>query len=178
MYGRIPANVQANFFYGNVMYGGTITNLSKNGMYIDTTQCLPRKSKFDVLILSNYWVLEIPAKVSRLVKTGNTYNGMGVELLNQPKKYLEFVTYLKTKGLGIPLTISDETLKQSIKCQRTFECLTDRHLCLIDRPVNGKGLFIKEKVSNAEHCQYVESSENAFICYCPTRYEIYKRYNL
>lgn len=51
-------------------------------------------------------------------------------------------------------------------------------MCVIDRPVNGKGLFIKEIVNRDKTCTYRETSVNEFICNCPTRYEIYMHHNL
>ncbi|MCK5140369.1 MAG: hypothetical protein KAQ85_11045, partial [Thermodesulfovibrionia bacterium] len=96
-----------------------------------------------------------------------------------PAQYLEFVTSFKAKELTIPLTISDEALKQTTKCQQKFHCLTNNgNMCLIDKPINGRGLFIEERSHNNENCPYLGSSDYAFICNCPTRYEIYMRYNM
>ncbi len=95
-YKRILANVQISFFYDNAMFTGTIMNLSKNGIYIKTEMRLYYfKSKFKVHIPLENEVLEVPVKIIRLVKTDGFYDGMGVELLNSPKKYLELIDSLK-----------------------------------------------------------------------------------
>ena len=184
-YERIPASLEVRFFLGNSLCKGFMKNLSENGMCIKTRLCFPFESRFELLIPLKEKIMDVAVKVSRVKKTVDFYDTMGVEVLNQPKEYLEFVNSIKAKEFImplkfiIPLTISDETLKQTIKCQSYFHCLTDNGgLCLIDKPINGKGLFIKERVNKDKNCPYIESSEDAFICNCPTRYEIYMRYNI
>ena len=178
-YERMPISLKVNFFYGNELSSGTMTNCSENGMFINTSMCLPFGSIFEIIIKLQDELLKVSAHVTRLVKTGDFYDGMGVELFNKHQEYLDFVNRLKTKEFRMPLTISDETLQQTTKCQNNFHCLTDNgSMCLIEKPINAKGLFIKERVNKDENCPYIESSEYAFICNCPTRYEIYMRYNL
>ena len=178
VYDRLPANVDVKFFYGNMFYSGIITNLSEHGMFIRTRRCLPFESKFEIFFHLKDDVLKVPAKVTRIVKTDVFFDGMGVELFNQPAQYLEFVNSFKAKEFSVPLRISDETLKQTTHCQRNFHCLTNNgNMCLIDKPISERGLLIKEIFSNNENCPYIESSENAFICNCPTRNEVYMRYN-
>ncbi len=95
-YERTSANLHVRFFYDDAMYTGTITNLSKNGLYIETERRLYYfKLIFKVHILLDNEVLEIHVRVKRLAKTNGFYNGIGVELLDTPKKYLEFVDRLK-----------------------------------------------------------------------------------
>lgn len=96
-YERIPANVQIRFFYDDTMYTGTIMNLSKNSMYIKTDiRLYYYKLKFKVLIPLVHGVLEVPVKIGRLVQTEGFYDGMGVQLLDLPKQYLEYVDSLKS----------------------------------------------------------------------------------
>jgi hypothetical protein len=91
---RIHANLALRYPCHNKFCSGTVTNLSENGMFVDTEMDFPVKSKFDILISSSEDVLKVPVKISRVVKTGNIYNGRGVELLDLPKKYLEFLIKL------------------------------------------------------------------------------------
>ncbi len=93
---RVFANIEAKFFYGNAIYTGEITNLSENGIFISARLCFPFESKFEILIPVNEEILKIPVKVSRIVKTDDFYDGMGLELLERPKNYLEFVSNLKS----------------------------------------------------------------------------------
>ena len=55
---------------------------------------LPIKSSFEILISINNKIVKLPAVFVRLEKEGNHYKGMGVELLNPPIKYLEYVRAL------------------------------------------------------------------------------------
>ncbi len=93
-YERIPSNVKIDFFSSNAMYRGTLRNVSKKGMCIDTDTCLPLKSEFEVRIPFNNEVIEVPVKVRRLIKTEDYYKGIGVELLNSHREYQEFVSSL------------------------------------------------------------------------------------
>jgi hypothetical protein len=94
-YERINTNVRVKFLYGSDLYSGTVTNLSENGMYIQTNRCLPFDAKFDILFQLKGEVKKFPIKVFRIEKTDGFYNGMGVELIEHPRDYLEFVKKLK-----------------------------------------------------------------------------------
>jgi c-di-GMP-binding flagellar brake protein YcgR len=93
---RIPASITVKFYCDNMDYSGTVTNLSENGMFICIRDiCFPFDSKFEVVIHLHDKVLNIPVKVSRITKTIDAYDGIGVELLYPPKNYLEFVDSLR-----------------------------------------------------------------------------------
>jgi hypothetical protein len=92
---RIPVNVSARFFVGNVVYTGMVTDLSEKGMCVKTQMCLPCNSKFELLIPFKEEILKVPVIVKRVVKTSDLYDTMGVELQNPSKKYLELVKNLK-----------------------------------------------------------------------------------
>jgi hypothetical protein len=89
--GRIPKNLKVAFPCCNKIYAGTVADLSESGMLINSDVNLPIKSKFDILMSIKKEILKIPAIFVRLEKEGKKYKGMGVKLLNPPKKYLEFV---------------------------------------------------------------------------------------
>jgi hypothetical protein len=99
---RIPADLEVNFMCENSSYTGRVTNLSKNGMYIEAETPLPFRSKFEVFFPFNLKlginipngdeVLEVRVKVRRLVKKDDYFNGMGVELTNISDEYLEFLS--------------------------------------------------------------------------------------
>ncbi len=99
---RIPAGLRTRFFYGNTIFTGTVTNLSENGMFINTRMYLSSDSRFEILIPLKEETLRVPVKVSRIVKTDDFYdyniykNGMGVKLLNPPQNYLEFINRLRS----------------------------------------------------------------------------------
>lgn len=95
-YERIPASLVAKFFLCNTLYYGIVTNISENGMCINTGTCFPCGSKVKLRIPLKEEVLEVPVKVSRVVKeTNSLYDVMGVEVLNPSERYLQIVDNLK-----------------------------------------------------------------------------------
>jgi hypothetical protein len=99
VYKRIPANLYVRFFYGSLMCTGIVVNYSEDGMCIKTRKCLPVNSRFDLLIPLIDEVLKIPFKTVRLRRTGDTYKGIGIKVLEQPKNYLKLVRSLRTAYL-------------------------------------------------------------------------------
>ncbi len=91
---RIPKNLKVTFPCCNKLYSGTVTDLSENGMLINSDVNLPIKSNFEILILINNKIIKISTVFVRLAKEGKDYKGMGVKLLNPPKIYLEFMRNL------------------------------------------------------------------------------------
>jgi hypothetical protein len=88
---RKPSNINIKFSCDNVDYTGTVTNLSENGMFIKTRDmCFPFNSTFEIIIPLEEELLNLPVKVSRITKTNDSYDGIGVELLDPPRNYLEF----------------------------------------------------------------------------------------
>jgi superoxide reductase len=92
---RVTSNHQMSFSYNNALYSGIVTNLSENGMRIDTKNCPPFRSKFDVLFPLGEEVLTLPVQVKRVVKRQDVTDAVGVEILNPSMKYLQFVRDLK-----------------------------------------------------------------------------------
>jgi hypothetical protein len=81
--------------------------------------------------------------------------------------------------------ISDEIKDRTTECPSDFSCLTEdaNPMCNIDIPMcNGdyisseNGLFIKP-LSN-DDCPYQMPFRSGFLCHCPTRLEIFKKYNV
>ncbi len=93
---RITANIDINFFCCNTDYSGTVTNLSENGMFISMQKMLfPFESEFKVLIPYKKKVLNILVKISRITKSEDFFDGVGVKLLSPPIQYLELVNELR-----------------------------------------------------------------------------------
>jgi len=91
LYDRIPASLVVKFLYSGSVCYGLITDLSENGMCINTGMCLPSGSHAKLFLPLKEEILEISAMVRRVVKTDGFYDTMGVELLDPPKKYLQIV---------------------------------------------------------------------------------------
>jgi hypothetical protein len=177
---RIPVNTDAVFYYDGMVYSGTVLNLSEKSMSILTRQCLPIESMFVSFINLKEGAVKIYAKVKRAIKTHGHNQGMGFEILDPAKEYLEYVNKLRRKKeFNLALQVRKETIDHTTKCPRNYLCLTsnNRDMCLIDRPVSDEGLFIKGRVKH-ENCPYYIEFEYSYICDCPTRHEIYQRYNI
>jgi len=71
-------------------------NISENGMRIETCKCLPSNTEAKLIVYGNNKVLSVPVKVTRVIKNSGFYDAMGIEVLNPPKDYLEFVQTLKS----------------------------------------------------------------------------------
>lgn len=99
-YRRIPADLQARVLYGNLIYSGKVTDISENGMFINTKMTFPVNVVFLLVILVNDSVIKVPIKVKRAVRSEkdhsvNGSNGIGVELVNTPQGYLDYVSDCK-----------------------------------------------------------------------------------
>lgn len=90
---RVPVTLEFHCF--DTEYFGTVTNLSEKGMFIKSQKiCFPLMLQFEISIPVEQEMLNIPVKVNRMIKSNGYYDGMGVELLEQPQKYLEFINWL------------------------------------------------------------------------------------
>ena len=104
-YERIPLDMEVIILKFNTTYSGTIKNLSKNGMYIETDmKPLQINSKFDLhltfkaklkaFITFNNNTFEVPLLVERLVEDRGPFIGMGVMILNWSRQYWDFLDSL------------------------------------------------------------------------------------
>jgi len=75
---------------------GTVMNLSENGMFISMQKMVfPFDSEIEIIFRTDKKLLKVPVKVIRITKSENVFNGIGVELLNNHREYLELVSSLK-----------------------------------------------------------------------------------
>jgi len=89
-------NVNIDFYCHDLECFSTILNLSGNGMLISSDNInFPLKSNFIINIPLQKEEVEIGVRVTRLLKTHGYSDGMGVELINPPDKYMSFVTDLR-----------------------------------------------------------------------------------
>jgi hypothetical protein len=95
---RIPAHIEAKFFFGNTLCSGIVTNVSECGMCIDTKMFLPFDANIELLISLENEVLNVPVSVKRVVMTDSFYDTMGLEVLNQSREYLKLVENLRSSS--------------------------------------------------------------------------------
>ena len=82
-YKRTPANLTVNFHYDHVIYTGKIMNYSDNDMFIrmeTPCQSISSQKIFEVRIPLKDKVLLATARIKRMERTGEEFNGIGVEL--------------------------------------------------------------------------------------------------
>ena len=93
---RLPVNLEARLFYGNLIYTGVVTNISENGLFIRTKMSFPVDSVLMTVLMMNGSTVDLPIKVRRIAQLKNDdpcliSSGMGVGLLNPSQQYLDYV---------------------------------------------------------------------------------------
>lgn len=92
---RMSTKIDARFFYGNLFYSGTVSNISQKGMFINTRRLLPSGAIFVVLIRIENQLLKVIARVKRNIRDNGSSDGMGVELLSPSVTYMDLVSGLQ-----------------------------------------------------------------------------------
>ncbi len=93
---RIPVSIEVRYFYGKMFYSGTISDISKKGMFINTAECIPPNYKIVIIIPYKNDLLTVNSRVSRLRQNSGCFDGMGIEILHSKNNYIEFVDSLIT----------------------------------------------------------------------------------
>jgi hypothetical protein len=91
-YERIPVNFPLRLPCGRTFVPGIATNLSETGLFVNTELCFPVESKMEVLMKFENEILKVPVEIVRVLKSDHKCMGMGVRILNMPKKYVEFIS--------------------------------------------------------------------------------------
>lgn len=74
---------------------GTVKNLSERGMFISIGNgSFPKGPELDIILSLNDSTLSIPVRLVRYERADNSNDGIGVELIDPPKQYKEFVDSL------------------------------------------------------------------------------------
>ena len=74
--------------------------------------------------------------------------------------------------------VSEETILKTQRCKKGFSCLKKQRddLCQIESCINDEVHFIK--CLNKESCPYQGTFGYGFLCYCPTRKELYNKHGV
>jgi len=91
---RIPVSVEIRFFHGRMFYSGTLSDISKKGMFISTVECIPPDFRTVIIIPYKDDLLTVNSRVSRLRQNSGCFTGMGIEILHSKNRYLEFIDSL------------------------------------------------------------------------------------
>ncbi len=89
------SNIKVKFSCCHIDYDGVVTNISESGMFISTSGMnFPFESKLEILMSTGHRVLKIPVEVTRMIKSADLYDCIGVRLINPSQDYMEFVSNL------------------------------------------------------------------------------------
>lgn len=92
---RISTNLKVKFCCCSTDdYYGTVTNLSENGMFINTQMCFPLEISFDIDIFSDTETLKLPVIVRWVRQSERNYDGIGVKVTDLNPGYVKFVERL------------------------------------------------------------------------------------
>jgi len=92
---RISVGEEIRISHENLIFSGTILNLSEKGMFIGTRKRFPLNVISVIMMRLKDKLLQIPIKIKRAAKPSGYYDGIGVELLSTPQDYLDFIKIWK-----------------------------------------------------------------------------------
>lgn len=91
-FNRIPVLINVTFNNKDSVYLGTAINLSEKGMFIRTNKIpSPSDSDVDVIIPLSENNIKVSGRLIRTENIRDYYKGVGVEILNPPQNYLDFL---------------------------------------------------------------------------------------
>lgn len=92
---RVPVGEDVKICEGNLFFSGTALNISDRGMFIGTKKSFPLNAISLIVLRIKDRLLKLPAKIKRSTLETGFYDGIGVELIDPPRDYLEFLNYWK-----------------------------------------------------------------------------------
>ncbi|MBI4849727.1 MAG: PilZ domain-containing protein [Nitrospirae bacterium] len=92
---RINVLIAVKINCHNRTYDGTVINLSESGMLIRINQISSLiNSHIEISITLEEEMLNLYGRLVRQEDISGYYNGIGVEIINPPQKYLDFIDSL------------------------------------------------------------------------------------
>jgi hypothetical protein len=92
---RFPIRINVKFSCSDKVHSGLVTDISEKGMFIKTKDmCYPEDRQFNLAIPLENEMAHLPVKINRLINMKGGNFGIGVELLNPPPQYIEYVENL------------------------------------------------------------------------------------
>jgi len=107
---RIPTNLYVRFFYDKTPHTGIVTNLSSNGMCIETRMHIPLESRLEIFMLAKEAPLKISVNVSWQIKKSDRYCGMGTRISQQPQHYKSLVDSVRSSFFILRYPLSNISL--------------------------------------------------------------------
>jgi len=125
---RIPLSLEAEFDWSREIRSGSLANISEKGMLLTTGNCPPMRAKFNISLPTDGGLLKVPVRVRRVLKKDNRYTAVGLEVVNPPRQYLDYVYSLRWRH------IRDGEIEGHLI--RVFVCRTCSHIAFEHAPVN------------------------------------------
>jgi hypothetical protein len=90
-FNRIPVGEDVKICEGDLFFSGTVLNLSERGMFIGTRKYFQLDTIYLIVMRLKNRLLKLPAVIKRSTGSTGYYDGIGVELVNPPLEYVQFV---------------------------------------------------------------------------------------
>ncbi len=104
---RLDTDFQVSLFHGNIVYTGTVINLSENGMFISTRRNFPIDAMLVTSLMIGEEPLQLPVQIRRRVNTADLKdsqdNGVGVQILTCSEDFLDFFDKYKSSTQQLKL---------------------------------------------------------------------------
>lgn len=93
---RIDMDLPVKYLCDDMLYSGTIKNLSEKGMFIKTGNFLPCVKCIEIYVPLDEEISRFFASIRRIEKIDDANFSMGIEIQEPPYNYLAFVANFKT----------------------------------------------------------------------------------
>lgn len=127
LFGRVESDFKIDFLFSDATHSGIITNVSESGVCLSAGLSLPRKSKIEILFPLQNETMRLPARVRRACKQSDQNHSMGVEILDAPASYLEFVKRFKYETF-------QQTKKERQEAETYYICSVCHHVVFTQAP--------------------------------------------
>ena len=95
---RILTDIKVLFLCDHFQYAGTACDCSDTGMCITTTQYFPCEDHIGIKIAlqEDEEECDLKARIRRTVQRIDSHDTLGVELLNPPQEYTDYLNHLRS----------------------------------------------------------------------------------
>jgi hypothetical protein len=89
---RFDANLPVKYYCDDRLYSGTVRNISEKGMFINTANFLPCIDRLEIIIPLEEEISKFSARIKRVEKIDDLNYSMGIEIVDPPENYTQFVS--------------------------------------------------------------------------------------
>lgn len=158
--GKVHAKVDAQYFAGNILSLGTITETSSICMCISTKFMIPVNSRIELLIPFKRNILTVPVKVNSYSHRDSLHEIMSVEILEPTSEFLEFVkSFEKRIHTRVSCALEIELISNEMSCAAFIKNISENGLNITLNPLTTaldleteKKFEVKFQVPPGEEC--------------------------